>query len=413
MSNSKKTQNLAKEVSLLKEFIHHNPDLEQLESKVSQFNVFQALGITNQEIRHSNFLAWLLDPSETHNLGDYFLKLFLKHLTYIDESKCDGLTVFDIDAADLDDTEINREWQNIDILIVNERLSLVCAIENKIDSKEHSNQLTKYYDLVVRNYKDFGHQLFVYLTIAGEETEKNPEYISYSHAQISENIEKLLANRTSQLNEDVVLFIQHYQTLLNDYIMEESELKDLCNKIYKSHKSALELIFKYKPDAYSDLLEVTLEYLKNKKGVITDHSNKSYIRFWLEDLDHFPKVGRKWSQSNTLCLFEIRTSRKNLDIYLIIGPGDSAIRDKIYQFAYKSKKTNKLFNATGKTQYKQFTSIYSSPLIHIDKEKLLELDKTDMAIEIAKALDKKFESDLPNLVDALKDLDLSTTKALF
>ena len=53
-------------------------DLEELNNATANFNIFNALKLQNNEIRHSNFLAWLLSPFETHKLGNYFLKEFLK-----------------------------------------------------------------------------------------------------------------------------------------------------------------------------------------------------------------------------------------------------------------------------------------------------------------------------------------------
>ena len=38
-----------------------NPDLERLEALLDQFNLFEALGIVRQELRHSDLLAFLLD----------------------------------------------------------------------------------------------------------------------------------------------------------------------------------------------------------------------------------------------------------------------------------------------------------------------------------------------------------------
>ena len=43
-------------------------------------NIFKVLSISKKEIRHSNFLAWLLDPSESHKLGGVFLKRFLREV---------------------------------------------------------------------------------------------------------------------------------------------------------------------------------------------------------------------------------------------------------------------------------------------------------------------------------------------
>ena len=65
---------------LLEKFVVDNEDLEHLESLLDQFNIFEAVGMVRQEIRHSNFLAFLLNPSASHRLGDIFLKTFLKRL---------------------------------------------------------------------------------------------------------------------------------------------------------------------------------------------------------------------------------------------------------------------------------------------------------------------------------------------
>lgn len=59
---------------ILENFVIDNVELERIEELTSQFNIFQALNIAEWEVRHSSFLAWLMDPSETHGLDDYFLK---------------------------------------------------------------------------------------------------------------------------------------------------------------------------------------------------------------------------------------------------------------------------------------------------------------------------------------------------
>lgn len=50
----------------------------QLVERRSTFNLFEALGAIRGEVRHSHFLAFLLDPSSTHGLGSEPLKRFLR-----------------------------------------------------------------------------------------------------------------------------------------------------------------------------------------------------------------------------------------------------------------------------------------------------------------------------------------------
>jgi len=46
-------------------------ELEDLERLIGEFNVFEAMRVTDQELSHSNFLAILLDPQENHGLCPY------------------------------------------------------------------------------------------------------------------------------------------------------------------------------------------------------------------------------------------------------------------------------------------------------------------------------------------------------
>ncbi|MYK89711.1 MAG: hypothetical protein F4018_16005, partial [Acidobacteria bacterium] len=50
------------------------------ERQAPRFNVFDILRYSEYEIRHSNVLAWLLEPGETHGLSDKFLRRFLESL---------------------------------------------------------------------------------------------------------------------------------------------------------------------------------------------------------------------------------------------------------------------------------------------------------------------------------------------
>ena len=48
------------------------------EWRKTEFNVFEILGHVRGELAHSSVLAWLLDPVESHGLGDAFLREFMR-----------------------------------------------------------------------------------------------------------------------------------------------------------------------------------------------------------------------------------------------------------------------------------------------------------------------------------------------
>ena len=55
-------------------------ELRSFESKFglsNRFNLFEAVNMVRQEIRHSRFLAFLLDPSESHDSATNFSARYL------------------------------------------------------------------------------------------------------------------------------------------------------------------------------------------------------------------------------------------------------------------------------------------------------------------------------------------------
>ena len=55
----------AAEVQLLED-LRDSEDLARLNAYVNEFNVFEAVGMVRQEIRHSHFLATLLNRQVNH-----------------------------------------------------------------------------------------------------------------------------------------------------------------------------------------------------------------------------------------------------------------------------------------------------------------------------------------------------------
>lgn len=65
----------------LEEFIREEIlQLERIEEKRDEFNLFDVLGVVHRELQHSNVLGWLLDPRGSHGMGNYVLKGFINLL---------------------------------------------------------------------------------------------------------------------------------------------------------------------------------------------------------------------------------------------------------------------------------------------------------------------------------------------
>lgn len=132
---------------LLKELILDD-DFMNLQSFVKEeVNLMDILNISHRELQHSNFLAWLFNPQETHGLGDYvlkeFIKIYFKENEYQNLGGDSGLSVFDFIELNLDDLIIKREHKNIDLLFLSKNNKFCMIIENKIYSSEGEGQLKK------------------------------------------------------------------------------------------------------------------------------------------------------------------------------------------------------------------------------------------------------------------------------
>ncbi|MDZ8056378.1 MAG: PD-(D/E)XK nuclease family protein [Aulosira sp. ZfuVER01] len=317
------------EQALLEKFIVDNEELDNLESKLAQFNIFEAIGVVRQEIRHSNFLAFLLNPSQNHRLDDIFLKQFLKQVLLETEQPTNvnyaNIRSVDIDIADLTDAEVKREWQNIDIFIHSSSNKLVCAIENKVDSGEHSDQLERYRKIIENQYSNY-RKILIYLTPKGNQP-SDENWRIYKYSNVVELIDNICTSYKSTLGGDVSTLLTHYSTLIKRHIiMSDSELAELCRKIYSKHKQALDLIFEYRLDLQSEIASIVYDTvtkdIENKKGSVLLFSTKS-VGFDIKE----------WKDVNLPIYFYFDNDTENLRLQLGISSGEQTIRKKIHQFS--------------------------------------------------------------------------------
>lgn len=348
------TLSSAEQRSILESFIVDNVDLEELEAKLAQFNIFEAIGVVRQEIRHSNFLAFLLNPSQNHKLDDVFLKRFLKRVLLQpyepEDPKYLKISTVDIDIADFSDVEIRREWKNIDILIQSSSNKLVCAIENKVDSSEHSNQLITYQGILEQEYKDY-QIILIYLTPDGDEPSQK-DWRAYSYSKLVEIIDSICTSYKSTLGTDIYTLMTHYSTLLRRHIVSDSEVAELCRKIYKKHKQALDLIFEHRPDLQLEMSERITDFIN--KYV---ESPSLYVKPWSKKYIDFGN--KEWSDKNIPLTFHFENGNSYLLTRLLICPYENnTVREIIHQISreYSIFKSKKLAN--------RWTTIYQKPILN-------------------------------------------------
>jgi hypothetical protein len=339
------------DLKLLEALILENPDLEMLEAHLDEFNIFEALGAVRVELRHSDFLAFLLNPRQNHGLGDVFVKRMLQKA--LSAAQFDThITPLDIDTWDLDGLTVQREWQNIDLLLLDERL--VVIIENKITSSEHSGQLKRYRNTVETHYPG-RHLLCLFLTPDGEEA-SDINYISISYSMLANLAKSILEARVSTLGHDVRILMTHYAQMLRRHIVIESEIADLCRRIYHKHQRALDLIYEFRPDQQAALREIIEKLIISQADCILDYGTKSYIRFIPKEWD-LPVLnqGQGWTSSGRILMFEFGNFTNRFRLSLIIGPGPLEIRQRLMELASSHQTLKPAYKALGKS----FNTIYT------------------------------------------------------
>ncbi len=135
------------------------------------YNVFNVLGVDNQELSHSAFIAALLNPHGSHGMQDVFLKAFIDIIAHggtkpeLDTARAKVYTEYNI--GNTTDTTGGR----IDILITDRSNTdsdkgHAFIIENKIWAADQPNQLLRYYNFADKAYDKF---TLLYLTPDGDE----------------------------------------------------------------------------------------------------------------------------------------------------------------------------------------------------------------------------------------------------
>ena len=382
----------------LEQFVYDNPDLERLEAILDDFNPFEAMRWTRQEVRHSSFLRWLLDPSETHGLGSYFLRAYAKRIAHRSAGIHEMVpSVFDVDSWSLTHTEVLQEWNSIDLLIKDDSDGFVLVVENKVDSTEHSSQLQRYRSLVEGQFP-LHKKLYSYLTIGGAKA-SDELYVSTDYSEIVALVDETLNRRGEQLGTEVRAFLTQYVQMVRRNIVEDSEIQRICQRIYDKHKRALDVLFEYRPDKASEVTTMLRELISERPDLIEDHCTKSCVRFIPTDLDFLPKVSDGWTSSKRMVLFEITNYKSKLGCRIILGPGPKEMRDQMHRVIRQHPDVFK--KATSKL-YPQYWSFHGESWISAKKYE--ELSVPDLKAAVSKRLDTLISENVPEMVEALAPL---------
>jgi hypothetical protein len=265
--------------------------LDSLDRLLAKFNFFVAVGAARNESRHSDFLRVLLTPTESHGLGDRFLKNFL--LRALREAPAASPEFrLELARASLQDALVEGEENRIDLLIVNERLRFGVVVENKVATGEHDNQLERYWSVIHSHYPGLVRRFGVLLSPKGV-VASHHEYKDFAYGEIGAVLEQSVSAGNGKLDIDATVVLSHYMDLLRSEFMEDAEAAAAAWTIWHEHRGALDFVRRSSPSAQlcgelKRLIDLTpiCDYEKIK-GRDAPYELAFVLRGWRED----PRVG--------------------------------------------------------------------------------------------------------------------------
>lgn len=311
-------------------------DFNSLQSMANEeINMMNILNVSTKELQHSNLLAWMFNPSESHQMGDFFIKEFIK--LYYKENEyqnlgpdASSLTVFDFVKLNFDDLEIRREYKNIDILLLSKKNNLCIMIENKILSREGKGQLKKYREVVETEYGEYKYKIYIYLSLFEQsitESEQN-HYVKLTYQHVKKLISRVLTDDSISISKNAKFVLEQYLQTLKSLMNENQQIEKLAKELYKRYKSAIDLVYKYASPSSPGLVPHNLnDLILAEEHIRPFSSSKTYVRFVPNFLfDNFSLLNQKGYITSEdhlnqywLFLFEFYVTSNSIQFDMKIG----------------------------------------------------------------------------------------------
>ena len=318
-------------------------ELREVERLLGNFNLFRVLRFEHGEIRHSNVLAWLLQPEESHGLKNLFLRRWLMRVFHESESEAACyIDPVELDSLSIRSVEVYREWNHIDLLLRIQTFDgdeIIIAIENKVKASQGQGQLKRYRQRVESAYKDADHRLYIFLTRREEEPEDDA-WAAATYQQVHDILEDCLNEQRSVIGNEPRVLLDHYLQLLKESFMENTEIANLARKIYQKHSRALDSILEFRPDALQSLTDAIADLIKADAShlkLVPMLTSKGYVRMlpkiWDTPLN---RQGTAWgSEKSAYILIEIDLWGETPKMKTIAGKAPEKWSDELWAMSLK------------------------------------------------------------------------------
>ncbi|MDX1904455.1 MAG: PD-(D/E)XK nuclease family protein [Thermonemataceae bacterium] len=267
------------------------------------FNIFNVLNIRSQEVKHSVFIAELLNPKGRHGYGERFLELFLEEIALPENKE-------NLKNASIEVEKYACEYGRIDIYIsFPDNKNII--IENKIYAGDQHEQMRRYY-----NFQKEAH--LIYLTLDGKEpTEESllnhketketviikPTLLSYKE-HIKNWLEKCLKEAVDKpfIRENIAQYLNIVKELTHQSIFNEManeitkqilQNKEFINSAQIIHNHWYEVMAEIITEIKNEIKPIEIPLPKENNKIIIDYEfegsnyNKLSIGIRHEKVDNF------------------------------------------------------------------------------------------------------------------------------
>lgn len=374
-------------------------EFQSLDARFGRFNLFEAVGAVRGELRHSDFLAFILSPGRSHGLGSLPLQRLLRAVLAKMPPDRRPLRPLEVAVGDFDGAVVRRERDRIDLLVEVKALRLVVAVENKIGARAGEGQLARYKDVVRSRYAGWRH-LFVFLTPDGLEPDDDG-YAALGYADVASVVEGLTvaaAEGASAQAPDAAMALRHYVEMLRRHIVPDEELRELALRLYERHKEAFDFVFECRPEPGSPLTALR-GLIERRADLQQDRHSSSILRFapveWREvaALNCCPRD--EWTKTGRNLLFEAKnTGPDRIVLALVLGPCDAAVWQHIRAAAAADPD---VFVGASRRSSRKWVTIFSRELLPAVAAS--DMEDEEKAAAVGAAWEEFCVRDLPRLRD--------------
>jgi hypothetical protein len=222
--------------------LHHYAEwIRDAATPKASVNIFTVLSLNRHELRHSDLLAWLLNPQESHGSGDRFLRGFLRLLW---QRNCTTLPdkAWELDWSDM---QVRREFAHIDVLLLSERHQVAIIVENKLYARERDRQMSDYRRFVER-FIASTHLTTVYLDLKGGST-SDSKAVNLDYQALLPLVEELASGfKVPPPEMATSAILSEYSALLGRQLWLRNEpppvIRSLATRVVRSHPSTVALL---------------------------------------------------------------------------------------------------------------------------------------------------------------------------